>query len=209
MHGHNYRNGSTFTTRPSTAKDARPLDPDAHPWERQPDEPDEAYRMFVVFRDLTKRRLEAVVDAGKNEPKPWRAPYVRDMSSRWSWGHRAFCWDRYMGAVDTEELVRYRREMNDRQRTSARLAQQKLANWLLALDPSTLKPLEAARWFEIAVKVERDAAGVDAHPTLPGEGEDEESEGMKENTLADIMGIDPTVEAEFALALHRMTKPKR
>jgi hypothetical protein len=197
-------------TEMSSAVDAKEFDPDLLPWERQPDEPDDHYAMFLHFRDLERRSL-AEFTKEQYQERGWTNKLARKLSSRWSWGFRCARWDRYMGQVDTEELVRYRRSMNDRQRNAARLAQQKIAQWLVNLDPSTLRPFEAARWFEIAVKMERDAAGVDA-PTPPqpdGPTDPAEHEPGGAQTLAELAGIDQSVEADLAVTLFEVLRRRK
>jgi hypothetical protein len=41
---------------------AKSFDPDLQPWERQPEEPDEAYQMFLTYWDMTTRNM-ALFDA--------------------------------------------------------------------------------------------------------------------------------------------------
>lgn len=193
------------STHPSQSKDAHPLDPDAHPWERQPDEPDEQYAMFVEWRDMEDRRF-AVFDTDPYLERGWTKRRAEQVSSKWSWGYRSFCWDRYLGQVDTEELVRYRRFMNQRHRNVARHALNKFATWLVGLDPATLKPMEAARLAELAVAMERAAAQVE--PLVVEDGDlDGEIEDTP-RTLRDMAGIDPTVEADLARALHEILPPR-
>lgn len=136
-------------TTPSVGKGARNIDPDANPWERQHGESNKAYTAFVAWRDSEDRKLH---DHGSTAQK-W--------SSQFSWGYRAFEYDRWLARKDAEDMVRYRRTMNDRQRRAARLAQQKVAQWLINLDASTLTASEAAKWLEVAVKIERLAGGGD------------------------------------------------
>lgn len=52
--------------------------------------------------------------------------------------------------------------MNDRQRRTASYAQSKVIEWLAQLDPKTLTASEAARWLEVAVKIERLAGGAES-----------------------------------------------
>lgn len=177
------------------------LDPDSHPWERQPTEGDIAYRMFVYYRDAEKRVL-SMFGSDDAKTKGFSEPSARKCSKEWSWSHRCWAYDRYLGAQETEELVRYRRGMNDRHRRAARLAQGKVASWLIGLDPTTLRPAEAAKLLQIAVDVERKASGADtANDTIrPDTGD---TGTAAPTTVADLLGIDPTLEADMAEALHR------
>lgn len=141
------RSGSQPATTPSTAKRSGKISADRPVWERQEQEPADAYQAFVGFRDSDDRLVK---DHGD---------HAYDWSSYWSWGYRAYEWDIYLARKDEEDAVRYRRQMNQRQRAASRLAQNKIAQFLMNLDPEKLTPQEAARWYEVAVKVERTASG--------------------------------------------------
>lgn len=159
------------------ARAERSLDPDVLPWEKQPGETDLAYEQFLRYRDMEKR---SVRDAGPNS---------NNLSVQWMWGSRCLEWDRYVRRQDDEALVRYRVAMNERQRAAGRLGQQKVVNWLVNLDPATLSPHEAARWFEVAVRAEREAAGAATSEPLPTSDPltFDPFEGM---TLAEVLGTD-------------------
>src|SRR5262245_17579077 len=130
----------------------RPLDPDINPWDRQPRETVMAYEAFCAYRDSEHRNVSRLIAGGMTG-------HARVWSSRWSWPARALSWDRFLTAKDLEDSIRWRRTMNNRQRKAAALAQSKIITWLQQLEPSMLTPTEAARWFEVAVKVERLASG--------------------------------------------------
>lgn len=139
--------GSAVSNAPSVGKTAHVLDRDRPVWERQPQETKRAYDVFIGWRDSQERNVTSL---GGNAKK-W--------SAEWSWGYRAFEWDLYLSRREHEDLVRYRLEMNDRQRKTAYAVQQKVIRWLHDLDVTRLKPADAARWWDLAVKVERMAAG--------------------------------------------------
>jgi hypothetical protein len=196
--------GGGSTTEMSTAKDAKPFDPDLQPWERQPEEPSEAYRMFLTYRDMPTRNM-ALFDAEQYLAQEWSARKARKLSSAWSWGWRCAHFDRYMAALDVENLVRYRRLMNERHRRVAAAGFAKLAHWLRDLDVRTLTASEKIRLFELLVRTEQMAAGsytLDQTPTQP------EPEPPKPKTLADMLpGIDPTLEADLAKILYQVSHP--
>ena len=129
-----------------------PLDPDTNPWDRQPRETAKAYEAFCRYRDSDHRNVARLMaEGGTAQYRTW--------SSKWQWSGRALSWDRFLTTKDLEDAMRWRRTMNNRQRRAAALAQSKIIEWLRSLDPVKLTPTEAARWFEVAVKVERLAAG--------------------------------------------------
>lgn len=141
------RSGRTPATSPSTSAKAHPLGQDRPVWEQQQGESKPAYEAFLAFRDSDER----VVSRQGKQAWVW--------SSSWSWGYRAYEYDLYLARLDEEQTVRYRRKMNERQRATSRLAQNKIAQFLVELDPSKLTAQEAARWYEVAVKIERMAGG--------------------------------------------------
>jgi hypothetical protein len=106
-----YRRRATVTRDDREQPVARMLAGDLLPWERQPEGGELAYQAFRAWLDSDKRR---VTDHG---------PTAKNWSMRWSWSMRAHEYDVYMGRVDLEEQVRYRRKMNERHRKMAAVAQ--------------------------------------------------------------------------------------
>jgi hypothetical protein len=195
------QSSGAVNTAMSSAKDAHAFDPGLNPWERQPGEPDEAYGMYVTYRDMQSRNL-AVFDRELYVAREWSARKARHYSSRWSWGWRNAQFDRYMAKQDVEELIRYRRLMNDRHRRVAAAGFAKMSQWVKELDVRSLTASEAIRLFEVFVRIESMAAGtytVDQTPTQP------EQEAPNPVTLADLLpGIDPTLEEDLARVLDQI-----
>ncbi len=163
-----------------TARRQRTLDPDALPWERQHGEPEALYAGFLRYRDMERRSTRDV------------GPRAGHWSSDWLWAVRVLEWDRFVQRQDAEALVRYRISMNERQRAAGRLAQQKIVTWLVNLDPSRLSPHEAARWFEVAARLEREAAGLElAAEVAPPPAVPDPFEGL---TLGDILGANADID---------------
>lgn len=141
------RGGGPQLTVPAVGRLAKNLDADINPWERQPGESRQAYAAFTAFRDSDTRKV------GEHGGSAYK------WSAEWHWGYRSYQWDLYQAQEEATAMVRYRRRMNERQRSTARLAQSKIIAWLNALDPSKLTAGEASRWLEVAVKIERLAGG--------------------------------------------------
>lgn len=127
------------------AASARPLDPDVHPWMRQPEETDAAFAAFTAYLNQEKRRVH---DHGASSFR-W--------SAEWSWRYRAYEYDLFMAQVDLEEQIRYRRAMNERHRAIARSAQGKLVEWLQQLNPQSMTAADATRLLAVVVEMERRA----------------------------------------------------
>jgi len=184
--------GNVVNTAPEAGVHARPLDPDLNPWERQPGESVRAFRAFKSYRDSDDRK---VTDHGGQSAARW--------SGQWSWGYRAYEFDRYMDRLDVEAMARYRRAMSERHRALARSGLGKMVQWLQTVDGSRLSPSEAVRLFETAVRVERLASGAQAPPGLPEESR--EGPEPPEPSLADLLDLSPEQEAALARQLHSMT----
>jgi hypothetical protein len=194
------------STEMSSAKDARSFDPDLNPWERQPNETDEAYAMYVAYRDMPTRNMALFDQDPSYVQRGFSARQARHNSSRWSWSWRNAKFDRYMANADLENLVRYRRLMNERHRRVAAAGFAKLAQWVKNLDVNRLTPSEAIRLFEVFVRIEAMAAGSYAVPDQTATQPEEEP--PRQRTLADLIpGIDPTVEADLAKVLDQLLHP--
>lgn len=185
---------------------ARPLDLDINPWDQQPWEVEPAYQAFVGYRDSEHRKVRVPQAEGQSD-----AEHTAEISrrQRWSaqgsWAYRVRAWDRYVTQQDLDDLVRYRRTMNERHRTLGRVGLSKFAQWISNLNADTLRPMEAARLLEVATRIEREAAGANLayEGTLPEQG-DGESPGAG-RTLAEMLGVDGRMEAELARMIHEAT----
>lgn len=169
-----YRGGRAASSTPG--KNARSFDPDRPPWERQPGETDHQWAAFEQWLRMDKRNASAISVSAQN----W--------SWEWAWGYRGFEYDLYMQRRETEDLVRYRVEMNERHRNVARAFQGKVVQWLQAIDVEKMKPADVARWFEIAVRVERLASGANL-PAVPVQAAPEDEEKSLSEIAAEY-GLD-------------------
>lgn len=153
-------------------------------WERQPEETDQAYAAFQSYLWSLERK---VADHGASA-YAW--------SSDWQWGFRAYEWDKDQIQVDLQDQVRFRRQMFDRQRRMARAAQALVEGWFEQTDPSKWTPKDAARFWDLAVRIERTAnGGVVSADGVPGSPPLEEK-------LHEIFQLPPEMEAQLARLLH-------
>lgn len=184
--------GRRIQTEPNTHARAHPLDPDANPWERQPGESSKAWQAFLKFRDSEERHVRSIGGS------------AMDWSREWSWGYRCFEYDRYLDRVDVEALVRYRRTMNKRHRDIAMAAQGKIVQYLQRMDVKDMKPSDLARWLEVAIKVERQAAGAELPDGTTVHEPPASTTGAL--TVADLLGVsdDPGEQADLARELHAL-----
>lgn len=126
-------------------------------WERMPNESSKAYAAFCVYRDLgPERSLEKAIqklDKKRVKQTVWR------WSSKYNWVARCKAYDDYIERRKREERERAILEMAERHAREAVAFQQKVLARLKDIDPSELSPSDIARWFDVAVKVERLSRG--------------------------------------------------
>lgn len=183
-------------------KMARPLDPDRNPWDQQDGEVEDAYAAFKAYRDSEHRKVTPIRHDEQTDTQ-----YVAETSKRkrwsatWSWSYRSMAWDRYVTQQELDDLIRYRRTMNERHRNISRVALSKVAQWLVNVNADTLKPLEAARILEVATRIEREAAG--AHMTDDMAPADALEQSLSSPSLGELLGgVSPDMEAALAELLH-------
>lgn len=127
---------------------AVPLDYTRPIWHRQEGESETAFAQFEAYRDSDPRRV-------RDHPSGFHN------SVRWSWRERCHAWDLHLQEQETERLIRYRVDMNERHRAIARLAMSRAAQWLQGLDEmriSKMKPNEVVKMLEVAANLERNAS---------------------------------------------------
>lgn len=168
---------------PVPGRHARDLDPDRPVWERQAQETDEAYKAFQAYLESERRK---VTEHGPNALR-W--------SSHWSWGFRAFEFDKHVSAVEMQDLIRYRVKMNQRHRRLASAVQAQVVEALQGFNPAHLKPADLVRWLEVSVRIERLASG-DDRPLVLTPAEISPADEVKEDaeSIASLVarsGLDP------------------
>lgn len=144
----------------------------AHPWERQPNETMRAYRAFEVYRSMdpeerSLRRMSDIIEdvtgpSGKvrrHHPYPW--PRITTWSRMHGWVARADAWDTEVARRQANKQLRDREKMHDRHRDLAMLMQQKVVERMRDMRPEELTRRDLDRWAEKAVKIERQARGLD------------------------------------------------
>jgi|GEM_PF-1232328 len=142
---------------------------DRHPWERQPAEGHRAFEAFVLYRDMEpgERSQRKVAEAlGKS------GALVSRWSSTHRWVDRAASWDVEQDRKWRADMSRRRRRATERHLGIAQVAQQKITQRLLDIDPKKLTVAEATRLLEVAVRIERDALGEPTRHEVSGPGGD-------------------------------------
>ena len=123
-------------------------------WDRQPREPAADHAKFLRYLAAADRALHVVAaELGM------RYGSVRNLAAKWEWTIRAASWDADQARAAALKLAALREQMATDQAAVARTMLGKAAAAVLALNPESLSPTEAARWVDIAVKVQRAALG--------------------------------------------------
>lgn len=125
------------------------------PWERLDRETPASWEAFTTYRNMGAERSTAKVARTLGKSKA--------LTDRWSsankWVERAQAWDDEQDRQWRAETARARRKMAERQAKLGALGENKVASWLMNLDPDTLTPSEAARWLEVASRLQHSALG--------------------------------------------------
>lgn len=125
------------------------------PWEKQKGESRQAFEAFVTYRDMGAYRSGAKVAErlGKS------TQIISRWSSRWNWVERTSAWDNELDRQNREAQIEAIKEMSERHTKQAMLFQQKVLERMRELSVRELSPNDMARWFEVAVKIERLSRG--------------------------------------------------
>jgi hypothetical protein len=128
-------------------------------WGRRADEPPDAYLAFLAYCQAStgRRSVELVAAVLNPDGGQWRPlETLADWERRFRWKERAAAWD-----AETPSRAESGRspksEMSGRHQKEALALQQKLLERLRKLDAGDLKPSELIRWFDVSVRVEKEA----------------------------------------------------
>lgn len=124
-------------------------------WERQRGESQKAFEAFAIYRDMgpTRSLLKVTQKLTKSET------LIKRWSSKWNWVDRIQLYDAEMDRQQLLQQEEERKQMAERHAKQALLFQNKIIERLRTIDPNRLTPADLIRWFEVAVKVERQARG--------------------------------------------------
>lgn len=126
------------------------------PWAPQPGEDDVSFSYFVAYKSLPpKDRSAAAVARMFDVP----VTAIRELARRFSWPDRALSYDAWLDRRASEELARGRAKMREDDVAIAKIAKDKILVGLRSLNPELMSARDLATWFDLAVKVERQARG--------------------------------------------------
>lgn len=142
---------------------------DRKPWEQQPGESDLMHRRFMaalddLVRGLKLKDVAVKLVSGERERGARRPPSVGTiitLAGRWHWKDRA---RRFAEDKDTEaerEYVDVKGKIIAEHLEFASLIRNRIKEELRMIPLGTATHTELARWFDVAVKVERQALGLD------------------------------------------------
>jgi hypothetical protein len=157
------------------------------PYERLPDESDPAWAAFQKYRDMGLTRSTGKVAQESRKHKS----LMDRWSSKYRWVARASAWDVEQDRAWRAEMADRRREMANRQARIGSLAESKVAEWLMQVDPQTLSPSEASRLLEVATRLQHQVLGVPQRVEISGpDGGPMQVEGLTaEETLARLKDV--------------------
>lgn len=147
-------------------------------WERQPDEPIKAFKMFQFYRDLPDRKL---FDGRIKKHFKCSNSLIGYYSSVYQWRERARCYDNHLDRIKQKAMAQKIEEMATRHAEEAVMAQKSLMypiyEFLSKIDTedNDIKPMTAKELFRIVIdavdklqkviEVERKALGADINKT--------------------------------------------
>jgi hypothetical protein len=147
------------------------------PWERQPNEGEEAFEAFDIYAKLNQDR--AIVKAAALVPnKSGGLGKDRSLLERWSkmhfWVTRAAAWDRYTARNSNEEIMLGRSAMRRRLITQSTNIQTQVAQRILKMTETEIATMplgQASRLLQLAVDIELKARNVTAAELDSGKGD--------------------------------------
>lgn len=148
---------------------AKELDPDRAPWDQQPTETDLSYARFKSFRD-TKSDTRRLIDVAQKlvaeeiangKRRPPTVASIMTLAGRWRWTERARAFDAHNDVEVQEEHVQTKRDIvREHLRFTTKILA-RVEEELDAIPVGEATHTELARWFTEAVKVQRQAFGLD------------------------------------------------
>lgn len=148
---------------------AREFAPDRHPWDQQPGESDLMYRRFTGALDDLVRGLKLVdvaekLVASERERGARRPPSVDTiitLAGRWNWRERARLYAEDKDDQAATQYVDVRAQVIAEHLEFAKIVRDRVKEELMALPFGEASHTELARWWDAAVKTERQALGLD------------------------------------------------
>lgn len=139
-------------------------------WERQVGEPVEAYKAFVVYRDMRPRDLKRVPDL-LSIPQVGGLQItlktVKGWAARWNWADRVVSWDAELERLNGEQHIYDIMLATERQLKAGKDLQELGLRALLNLAADEVSPELALKFIDLGVKIERLALGMSSKEDAP------------------------------------------
>jgi len=132
-------------------------------WERLGGESPLAYAAFCAYRDLgAERNIRKAVESVEKDATAQSKKYKvwRNWSTTYRWRERAADHDRYLEKLKQAELRKTIEAQGEKQREVTGKMLDVVSKKLDGMNPADLSQSAVSEWVQVAVKAERDAAGL-------------------------------------------------
>ncbi|MFR4400797.1 MAG: hypothetical protein ACLT3C_00120 [Peptococcus niger] len=146
-----------------------------YPWDRQDGERDGAKAAFDLYKNMGAgnrsyvKVAKALGHKNSNQISIW--------GRKFNWVKRAEAWDDHLQtAADKKtesEHAKAVADANKRHLALAKAFQQKVAQRIAALNPEELMANDLSRWFDLAVRIEREILGISGNNGAVDVGSDD------------------------------------
>jgi hypothetical protein len=126
-------------------------------WERQEGESAPAYNAFWTYCTTPEDEKKSCGSVAQKLRKSYTL--IRRWSKTWDWEPRARAYDNHLIEAELEAIKKERVKSARRHISIARSFQNKVIARLNKLDAGELSTADMVRWFDISVKIERQAMG--------------------------------------------------
>jgi hypothetical protein len=173
-----------------------------YPWAPQSGETTLGYAYFKTYLQLGPQR--SIAWAARELEMP--SKILRDLSAKFSWVERAVAFDNHLVERRVDEIARGRLQMREEHISIAQKAREKVVARLESMNPMEMTPRDASVWFDLAVKVERQARGeadktIEVHGNIDVDGLSTADRralmAAALETLSARMGIGNVIEGEI------------
>jgi len=132
-------------------------------WERLAGETGAAFSAFCVFRDLgADRNIRKAVESAEKEEAVWAKRYKvwRNWAALYRWRERAADYDKYLERLKQSELRKTIEAQGEKQREVTGKMLDVVNKKLDLMNPIELTQGNISEWVQVAIKAEREAAGL-------------------------------------------------
>jgi len=143
-------------------------------WERLSGESSMAYAAFCVFRDCgAERSVRKAVECGEKDEVARKKRYNvwRNWAAAYRWRERAGDYDRYVEQLKQAEMRKTIEAQGEVHRKVTGKMLDVCNKKLDCMNPDDLTQGNLTEWVQLAIKAEREAAGLVAGKTEPKQGE--------------------------------------